>query len=94
MVKKEIVSKVAEETGYSHKTVNEVIDSLLNNITSEISNGNKVQFVGFGVFEPKERAARTGRNPKTNQPIQIPKRIVPSFKPGSRLIEATIRGEC
>lgn len=94
VVKEEIVTTVANETGYSQKIVATVVDTLLNDITDEMANGNKVQFMGFGVFEPKEMAARTGRNPHTNEPVPIPARVVPSFKPGNRLKAAVIRTEC
>lgn len=94
MVKKEIVSIVAEEIGYSQIAISEIVDSLLENIMNEVSKGNKVQFMGFGVFEPKEKAARIGRNPHTNQPVEIPKRIVPSFKPGNHFKSVVIQTDC
>lgn len=74
--------------------VGEVIDSLLKNITSELSIGNRVQFAGFGTFEPKEMAERVGRNPRTNEPVKIPARVVPSFKPGNRLKKAVTKNKC
>lgn len=94
VIKEEIVTRVANETGYSQKMVGDVVDTLIKDITDEMSNGNKVQFMGFGTFEPKVMAARVGRNPHTNQPVPIPERVVPSFKPGNRLKEAVIRTEC
>ena len=84
VIKEEIVTRVANET----------VDTLLKDITDEMSNDNKVQFMGFGTFEPKVMAARVGRNPHTNQPVPIPERVVPSFKPGNRLKAAVIRTEC
>lgn len=93
MIKEEMVIAVAQEVGCRQSVVSEVIDSLLRNITDELSKGNKVQFVGFGSFEPKQRAERVGRNPHTNEPVPIPSRIVPSFKPGARLKSAVARGK-
>lgn len=92
--KVEIVARVADETGYSQKMVMAIVDTFLKDITDEMSNGNKVQFSGFGIFEPKQMSERVGRNPRTNEQITIPARIVPSFKPGNRLKEAVIRTEC
>lgn len=94
VIKEEIVTRVANETGYSQKMVGDIVDTLIKDITDEMSNGNKVQFMGFGTFEPKEMAERMGRNPHTNQPVPIPARIVPSFKPGNRLKAAVTRTKC
>lgn len=92
VIKEDIIKIVTDNTGYSQKIVGEIVDALLKDITNEMSKGNKVRFVGFGTFEPKEMAKRMGRNPHTNQPVPIPARIVPSFKPGNHLKEAVI--EC
>lgn len=94
MVKEEIVANVATDTGYSQAMVKSIVDSLLDNITWELSRGNEVRFAKFGIFKPKVMAARIGRNPHTNEEIPIPERIVPSFKPGSALKEAVIRTKC
>lgn len=94
VIKKEIVSKVAGDTGYTQKMVGIVVEALLAEIAHEMSNGYKVQFAGFGAFEPKVMAARISRNPRTNEPIPIPERVMPSFKPGSRLKEAVMRAKC
>lgn len=91
--KDEMVAVVAKEVGCRQSLASEVIDSLLRHITDELSKGNKVQFVGFGVFEPKYRAERTGRNPHTKEPVPIPARVIPSFKPGSRLKSAVERAK-
>lgn len=94
MIKEEIVTRISNETGYNNKAVSDIVNKLLDVITDEMSNGNKVQFVGFGTFEPKSMKAKVGRNPRTNETIPIPARVVPSFKPGSRLKAAVIRTEC
>lgn len=91
MIKKDIVATVAEDTGYSQAMVKNIVDSLLDNITWELSRGNEVRFAKFGTFKPKVMAAHIGRNPHTNEEIPIPERIVPSFKPGSALKKAVVR---
>lgn len=94
MVKEELISAIAEDTGYRRTIVSEVVDSMLRNITQELSRGNKVRLSKFGTFEPTERAARTGRNPRTREPVPIPARTVPTFKPGERLKSAVIKEGC
>lgn len=92
MIKEEIITAIAKETGQRQAVVGDIIESLLENITKELSDGNKVKFSGFGTFESKKRAARTGRNPHTGETIQIPRRVVPYFKPGIKLKNAILQG--
>lgn len=94
VIKEEIITRISIETGYSQRLVGNVVETLLKDIMQEMASGNKVQFAGFGTFEPKEMAERTGRNLNTNEPVTIPARIVPSFKPGNRMKEAVIREKC
>ena len=89
--KKDIVKEVSEQTRYSQKAVSTIIDALGQNIAFELSHGRRVRFAGFGTFEPKKRAPRTGRNPHTNKPVYIPARIVPVFTPGDLLKELVIK---
>ena len=88
MVKEELVTMIARETGYNRFIVGRIIESTLSNITFAMSRGQKVQFSGFGTFEPKKRAARTGRNPHTNEAVPIPARIMPTFTAGKSLKNA------
>lgn len=88
MIKEDIVARVARETGYSRSVVTKVIENTLTNITLALSKGDKVQFSGFGTFEPKKRAARTGRNPHTKEAVPIPARIMPVFTAGKYLKDA------
>lgn len=90
MIKKEIVTKIANETTLSRTTVYAVVESLFDNITKALANGDKVQFAGFGTFEPKYRNERLGRNPRTGEEVPIPARVLPSFKAGSCLKDAVI----
>lgn len=91
LIKENIVAEVCRDTGYTRHTVEAVLNATFNNITLAMSQGKEVQFAGFGTFEPKERAARTGRNPHTNEPVPIPARVVPSFKAGRLLKDAVIK---
>ena len=88
MIKEDMIARVARETGYSRSVVANVIETTLSNITFALSKGDKVQFSGFGTFEPKKRAARTGRNPHTKEAVPIPARILPVFTAGKYLKNA------
>ncbi len=87
MVKADLVSKVAE-IGITKKQAGEVVDALVGAIKDALAEGDKVSLVGFGTFSVKERAAREGRNPRTGKKIKIPKKKVPSFRPGKELKDA------
>lgn len=88
MNKTELVEKVAESTGKTKKDAGQVVEAVLNCISSALQEGDKVTLIGFGNFEVRERAARTGRNPQTGEEIQIEASRVPSFKPGKQLKES------
>ena len=88
MNKGELVCKIAEKTGLSKKDSEKALAAALDAIAEAMKAGDKVQLVGFGVFETKVRAARIGRNPKTKEEIQIPESKVPQFKAGKALKEA------
>jgi DNA-binding protein HU-beta len=81
MNKAELINEIAQQTGISKKGSENVLNVILNTITSQLANGEKVSLAGFGVFEPKERAPRVGRNPKTNEVVEIPATRSPKFKP-------------
>lgn len=87
VVKADLVAKVAE-IGVTKKQAAEVVDSVFGAIKGALAKGDKVSLIGFGTFSVKERAAREGRNPRTGKPIKIPKKNVPSFRPGKALKEA------
>jgi DNA-binding protein HU-beta len=88
MNKTELVEKVAASTGKTKKEAGRVVDAVLNCISSALQAGEKVTLIGFGNFEVRERAARTGRNPQTGEEIQIKASRVPSFKAGKQLKES------
>lgn len=85
MNKAELIAAVAEKSGFSKKDTEKVLNSTLETITETLKDGDKVQMVGFGVFETKDRAARIGRNPRTKEEIQIPASRIPVFKAGKAL---------
>ena len=88
MNKAELIAAVAEKTGMSKKDTEAVIATTLNTITAALAEDDKVQLVGFGSFEVKKRAARTGLNPKTKESIAIPASKAPVFKAGKALKDA------
>ncbi len=85
MNKKELIDRVAEDTGYHKKEIKDVVESTLNSLSKSLEKGEKVQLVGFGTFEVVKRAAREGRNPQTGKKIKISERKVPKFRPGKAL---------
>ena len=91
MNKTELIAKVAELTGSAKKDAEKAVCATLDAISRALSEGDKVQLVGFGTFEVKERAARTGRNPRTKEEIEIPASKLPVFKAGKALKDAVAK---
>ncbi|MEW5761847.1 MAG: HU family DNA-binding protein [Bacillota bacterium] len=87
MNKAELVSAVAEKTDLTKKDVEKAVTALLDSIGDALARGDRVQLVGFGTFEVRERAARKGRNPQTGEEIDIAASRVPVFKAGKALRE-------
>ena len=85
MNKQELISAAAEKTGFSKKDTEMTINAALETIVQALEEKEKVQLVGFGSFEVKQRAARIGRNPKTKEAIEIPASKAPVFKPSKAL---------
>lgn len=88
MNKTELIAAVAEKAELSKKDAEAAISATVEAITDALSQGEKVQLVGFGSFEVKHRAERMGRNPKTGEDIPIPATKVPAFKAGKALKDA------
>ena len=88
MTKDQIIEAVANKTGLSKKQTDEVVESLLDNITKALQKDDKVVFTGFGAFLISNRKARQGVNPKTGAKLQIPAMKVPKFRAGKALKEA------
>nr|WP_325303325.1 HU family DNA-binding protein [uncultured Dysosmobacter sp.] len=91
MNKAELINAVAAATEFSKKDAEAAVNAALEAITAALQEGDKVQLVGFGSFEVKKRAARVGRNPKTNDTIEIPASVVPVFKAGKALKDAVAK---
>lgn len=91
MNKNELVSAVAERSNLTKKDAELAVTAMLEAITDALSDGEKVQLVGFGSFEVRKREARMARNPKTKEPIEIPATRVPVFKAGKLLKDNVAR---
>jgi DNA-binding protein HU-beta len=83
MNKTELVEKIAEDAGLAKSEAERALKATLDAITDAIADGEKVTLPGFGTFERRERAARTGRNPQTGETLKIAKSKVPAFKAGA-----------
>ena len=88
MNKAELIAVVAEKAELSKKDAEKAVNALVDAVTEGLQSGEKVQLVGFGVFEVKARAERMGRNPKTKEQIKIPASKVPVFKAGKAFKDA------
>lgn len=88
MNKQELISGMSEKTNMSKKDIGAALEAFMDIVTEELKNKGKVQLVGFGTFETTERAARTGRNPKTGEAIEIGASTSPKFKAGKALKDA------
>jgi DNA-binding protein HU-beta len=87
MNKGELVDKVAEKASVTKKVADSVLSAAIEAIMEVVSSGDKVTLVGFGSFEPRERKAREGRNPKTGEAMEIPATKVPAFSAGKQFKE-------
>ena len=88
MNKVELINAVAAKAEISKKDADKAVSAVLASITDALAKGEKVQLIGFGTFEVKERAARTGHNPKTGAAIKIAAAKAPAFKAGAALQNA------
>lgn len=91
LTKDDIAMALRRKTGGSYSTAYSLIDGVFNEITNAMANGDSVQISGFGTFEPKKCAKRTGRNPHTNEAVPIPARIVPNFRAGKLLKKMVVK---
>ncbi|HBK61489.1 MAG TPA: DNA-binding protein [Firmicutes bacterium] len=90
MTKSDLVDSVAAKAGMTKKDSARAVDAVFDTIKEQLKTGDKVQLVGFGSFEVKQREARVGRNPKTMEEIRIPARRVPVFRPGKELKDSVM----
>ena len=91
MNKTELIAEVAKKCAMSKKDAEKAVSATFDTIAEVLCAGDKVQLVGFGSFETKQREARTGRNPKTKEAIEIPATTIPVFKAGTALKEKTAK---
>ena len=88
MNKAELIDAVASSADLSKASATQAVDAVVDTITERLRNGDSVTLVGFGTFEVRARAARTGRNPQTGEEIQIKASKAPAFKAGKALKDA------
>ena len=88
MNKSELIAAVAAKADLSKKDAEAAVKAVIDSVSEALADGDKVALVGFGTFEVKSRAARTGKNPRTGEAIEIPAAKVPSFKAGAALKNA------
>lgn len=88
MNKAELIASVAEQAALSKKDAEKAINAVVDTISTALTEGKKIQLVGFGTFEVRAREARTGKNPRTGEAIQIAASKVPAFKAGKALKDA------
>lgn len=88
MNKSELIDAIAESADIPKAAAGRALDAMVDTVADALKKGDQVVLVGFGTFSVKDRAARTGRNPQTGQPIQIAAAKIPSFKAGKALKDA------
>ena len=88
MTKSELILKITKKNSFLYqKDIQKIIDTLFISITKALDNDDRVELRGFGTFTTKRRNARIGRNPKTGEPVAIPKKKMPFFKMGKSMKE-------
>ncbi|MDQ3343525.1 MAG: HU family DNA-binding protein [Actinomycetota bacterium] len=88
MNKNQLADAAADKSGLSKGDTSRALDAVLDSITEALRSGDKVSLTGFGTFEVRDRAARTGRNPQTGAEMQVPASKAPAFKAGKRFKDA------
>jgi len=88
MSKQDLVNYIAEETGLTKADATRALDAMMKGITVGLKKEGKVTLTGFATFTAKKKEAKTGRNPKTGEPVKIPARVAATIKAGSKLKEA------
>lgn len=92
VTKKDLVDRIAEDSGAKRVLVKRIVQQFLDEIIQELANGNRLEFRDFGVFEIRERAARIAQNPKTMQKVTVPRKRTVKFKVG-RLMKAQLQDD-
>ena len=91
MNKEELVAEISKSAKVTKKEAEAVLSATIETIENTVKKGDKVTLVGFGTFEPRKRAARTGRNPQTGKEIKIAAKTVPAFSAGKKFKEAVAK---
>lgn len=91
MTKAELIAAIAEKSGMTKKDAEKALSATIETITDTLAKGDKIQLVGFGTFEVRERKAREGINPQSKAKIKIPATKVPAFKAGRALKDAVAK---
>lgn len=91
MKKQDLINMVAEMTGGTKTQADEIVNGLFDTVAGEMAKGGTVDIAGFGKFEGKMRNARTARNPRTGETVDVPAQRVPKFRPAKGLKD-TVRG--
>lgn len=91
VTKKELIERISVQTGQKRTSVKRIVQCFLNNVIAELSQGNRLEFRDFGVFEARERAARIAQNPKTLERVPVPAKKTVKFKIG-RLMKQALDG--
>jgi integration host factor subunit beta len=86
--KKQLIDRIADETKYKRNDVRTIVQTFLDNVITELGEGNRLEFRDFGVFEVKDRAARMAQNPRTLERVPVPARRTVKFKTGRLMKEA------
>ena len=88
MIKSELVQKIAESNPHLYqRDVEHIVDAILDEVTSALARGDRVELRGFGAFSTKARPARLGRNPRTGAQVKVAEKVVPYFKTGKEMRE-------
>jgi len=91
MTKSELIEKLSEEyPNMTKRQIEYIVNGVFSSIKDTLKNGGKVEIRGFGSFKVREKSAKTGRNPKTGEKVEVPAKKVPYFKPGKEIKEQLI----
>lgn len=88
MTKYELIDEIAEKACCTKLDARNMLNAFIDTVTEQLVQGNKIKLIGFGTFEVRDRKGREGRNPRTNEPIQIEASKAPAFKAGKQLKDA------
>ena len=94
MIKSELVQRIASQNPHLYqRDVENIVNAILGEIVAAMARGDRVELRGFGAFSVKHRDARTGRNPRTGDTVEVSRKVIPIFKTGKQLRERLIGGQ-